>query len=50
MQELRRLVSMKVDWYLDELASEMEKRTGKRVSVPTLWKSLKFCGITWKKV
>jgi hypothetical protein len=39
-----------VDWYLDELVHEMEQRTGKLVSVPTLWRSLKFCGITRKKI
>jgi hypothetical protein len=44
------LVKDKVDWYLDELVFEMEQRTGKSVSVPTLWHSLKFCGISRKKV
>jgi hypothetical protein len=39
-----------MDWYLEELASEMEVLTGKKVSVPTLWRSLHFCGITRKKV
>jgi len=34
---------------LDELVSEMELLTGKK-SVPTLWRSLHFCGITRKKV
>jgi hypothetical protein len=43
-------VADKVDWYLDELVSEMEVLTGKKVSVPTLWRSLRFCGITRKKV
>ena len=40
----------KVDWYLDELVSEMEILTGKKVSVLTLWQSLHFCGSTQKKV
>ena len=47
---LKQLVADKVDWYLDELVSEMEVLTGKNVSVPTLWRSLRFCGITRKKV
>lgn len=29
---------------------EIEQRTGKLVSVPTLWRSLRFCGITRKKI
>lgn len=44
------MVKDKVDWYLDELVYEMEQRIGKLVSVPTLWRSLRFCGITRKKV
>ena len=44
------MVNDKVDWYLDELVYEMEQRTGKLVSVPTLWRSLQFCGITRKKI
>jgi hypothetical protein len=44
------LVADKVDWYLDELVAEMERLTGKQASVPTLWRSLKFCGIRRKKV
>ncbi|CAB4386724.1 unnamed protein product [Rhizophagus irregularis] len=28
----------------------MQVRTGKRVSVPTLWRSLAYCGITRKKL
>jgi hypothetical protein len=47
---LRQLAADKVDWYLDELVTEMEVLTGKKVSVPTLWRSLHFCGITRKKV
>ena len=47
---LKQLVADNVDWYLDELVSEMEILTGKKVSVPTLWRSLRFCGITRKKV
>jgi len=35
---------------LDELVVEIEAITGKRVSIPTLWRSLKYCGITRKKV
>ncbi|UZO17829.1 uncharacterized protein OCT59_009165 [Rhizophagus irregularis] len=47
---LKALVADKVDWYLDELVSEMDVLTGKKVSVPTLWRSLRFCGITRKKL
>jgi len=47
---LRSIVADKVDWFLDELLEEMELRTGKRVSVPTLWRALTYCGITRKKV
>jgi len=35
---------------LDEIVGEMIDKTGKDVSIPTLWRSLKFCGITRKKV
>src|SRR3954454_6578764 len=28
----------------------MEQRIGKLVSIPTLWHSLRFCGITRKKI
>ena len=28
----------------------MEVKTGKLVSIPTLWRSLQYCGITRKKV
>ena len=44
------MVKDKVDWYLDELVYEMEQRIGKLVSIPTLWRSLQFCGITRKKI
>jgi transposase len=47
---LRNLVAEKVDWYLDELAYEMENLTGKRASIATLWRSLQYLGITRKKV
>ena len=47
---MQELIKEKVDWFLDELVYEMAQRTGKVVSVPTLWRSLKFCGITRKKV
>ena len=50
LKVLKSLVEQKVDWYLDELVSEMKSLTGKIVSIPTLWRSLKFCGITRKKV
>ena len=47
---LRFLIEEKKDWYLDELAAAMKERTRKHVSVPTLWRSLHYCGITRKKV
>ena len=47
---MREIVSENVDYYLDEYIEEMQARTGKRVSVPTLWRSLAYCGITRKKV
>lgn len=50
LQKLQKLVSEKVDWYLDELVDAMKRKTGKHVSVSTLWRSLNYCGITWKKV
>ncbi len=40
----------RVDWYLDELVGELELQTGKLVSIPTLWRSLVYCGISRKKV
>src|SRR4051812_49199596 len=39
---LQELVKEKVDWFLDELVYEMAQRTGKIVSIPTLWRSLNF--------
>jgi transposase len=50
IQILQELVKEKVDWYLDELVGELELQTGKRVSIPTLWRSLVYCGISRKKV
>lgn len=50
LKMLKRLVSEKVDWYLDELLIEMEMRTNKRLSISSLWRSLKYCGISRKKV
>ena len=47
---LQDLVKDKVDWYLDELAYEMENLTGKKASISTLWRSLYYLGITRKKV
>jgi len=47
---LRELVKDKIDWYLDELVGELELQTGKLVSIPTLWRSLVYCGISRKKV
>jgi len=47
---LQDIIQEKVDYYLDELIYEMEKKTGKLVSIPTLWRSLQYCGITRKKV
>jgi hypothetical protein len=47
---LQELVKEKVDWYLDELVGELELQTGKLVSIPTLWRSLVYCGISRKKV
>jgi hypothetical protein len=47
---LREIVHDHVDYYLDEYIEEMQARTGKRVSIPTLWRSLAYCGITRKKV
>ena len=49
-QILRNIVQENVDLYLDEIVWEMEVRSGKRVSVPTLWRSLTYCRITRKKV
>lgn len=47
---LREIVHEHVDYYLDEYIEEMQARTGKRVSISTLWRSLAYCGITRKKV
>jgi len=46
MDILKSLVQNKVDWYLDELVFEMENYTNKRVSISTLWRTLKYIGIT----
>ena len=50
MYILQSLVKDKVNWYLDELVSEMENLTGKRTSIAMLWRSLYYLGITQKKV
>lgn len=50
MYILQSLIREKVNWYLDELACEMENLTGKRASISTLWRSLNYLGITRKKV
>jgi hypothetical protein len=47
---LIQLINERKDWFLDELVSEMARRTSKVVSIPTLWRSLEICGITRKKV
>ena len=47
---MQKLITEKVDWFLNELVYKMAWRTRKVVSVPTLWQSLSFCGITRKKV
>lgn len=47
---MREIVSENVDYYLDKYIEVMQVRTEKRVSVPTLWRSLAYCGITRKKV
>ncbi len=44
------MVKEKPDMYLDEMVNEMIRRTGKKVSVATIWRFLKYCGITHKKV
>jgi hypothetical protein len=44
------MVKEKPDMYLDEMVAEMMRRTGKEVSTATIWRSLKYCGITHKKV
>ncbi|CAG8617014.1 2299_t:CDS:2 [Acaulospora morrowiae] len=50
MKNPKKLVKERVDWYLDELVVEMEAITSKRVSIPILWHSLKYCRITRKKI
>ncbi|CAB4496411.1 unnamed protein product [Rhizophagus irregularis] len=50
MKILQELVKDKVDWYLDELVRELELQTGKLISIPTLWRSLVYCGISRKKL
>ncbi|CAB4382170.1 unnamed protein product [Rhizophagus irregularis] len=50
MNILHEIVREHVDFYLDEFVEKMQIRTGKRVSVPTLWRSLAYCGITRKKL
>ena len=49
-QILRGIVQTNADLYLSEIVQEMEVQSGKHVSIPTLWRSLVYCGITRKKV
>lgn len=44
------MIEKKKDWFLDELVIEMENKTGKKVAISTLWRALKYLGITRKKV
>jgi len=44
------MIKEKPDMYLDEMVVEMVRRTGKKVSITTIWRSLKYCEITHKKV
>jgi len=44
------MIKEKPDIYLDEMVIEMKRRTNKEVSVSTIWRYLKYCGITHKKV
>ncbi|GES77791.1 hypothetical protein GLOIN_2v1776603 [Rhizophagus clarus] len=50
MNILCEIICEYVDYYLDEYIEEMQARTGKHISVPTLWRSLAYCGITRKKL
>ncbi|CAB4475106.1 uncharacterized protein OCT59_009119 [Rhizophagus irregularis] len=50
MNILRGIVQTNADLYLGEIVQEMEVQSGKHVSIPTLWKSLAYCGITRKKL
>jgi hypothetical protein len=45
-QILRGIVQTNADLYLSEIVQEMEIQSGKHVSIPTLWRSLTYCGIT----
>jgi hypothetical protein len=47
---LVQLIKEVPDLYLDEIAAKMMLRTGKSVSIATIWRSLRYCGITHKKV
>lgn len=49
IQILQELVKEKVDWYLHELTWELDLQTDKLVSIPTLWRSSVYCGISKKK-
>jgi hypothetical protein len=49
-KELQRLVEQRPDWYLDELVLLMDQYCGKKVSIPTLWRSLDYIGISRKAV
>ncbi|CAB4483505.1 unnamed protein product [Rhizophagus irregularis] len=44
------IVKENPDVYLDEMVAEIARRTGKEVSITTVWRSLKYCGITRKKL
>lgn len=50
LKVLIQLTKEKPDMYLDEMVNEMMLRTGKTVSTATISRSLKYCGITRKKV
>ena len=47
---LIQMIKEKPDMYLDKMVVEMKRRTNKEVSISTIWRSLKYCGITRKKV
>ncbi|CAG8833622.1 20659_t:CDS:2, partial [Gigaspora margarita] len=47
---LQSIIQENPDQYLYEIVQEMEIRSRKCVSIPTLWRSLVYCGITRKKL
>ncbi|KAI9318328.1 hypothetical protein BDR26DRAFT_787409, partial [Obelidium mucronatum] len=50
IKHLQFLFRQTCDWYIFEIQEELEKATGQRVSVATVWRALQRIGLTHKEI